>query len=276
MLVPNQYLTIRWHPRNKEWYINKGYVFTKIGDEFTVKADDLTLYSHDKVLVQCDYCGAIIEKAFKEYIRGKKSGKDCCKNCQKFKCVDVCLEKYGVSNVFAREDVKEQIKETNKLLYGHENIAHGSLRCKVIETNMERYGVPYTTQAPEIIVKMRQSLYENGNVPSSKKEKEICQMLEDIYGLESCFPNYAYDRLNFDCLLIINNIKIDVEYDGWYWHKDKQEEDKRRNYFLTRRGFKVLRIRSSEEMPTKEQIIEAVNILLSTDKKLMYIDLDIR
>ena len=276
MLVPNQYLTIRWHPRNKEWYINKGYVFTKIGDEFIVKADDLTLYSHDKVLVQCDYCGAIVKKAFKEYIRGTKSGKDCCKNCQKFKFADVCLEKYGVSNVFAREEVKEQIKETNKILYGHENIAHGSLHYKVIETNMERYGVPYSTQAPEVITKMRQSLYKNGNVPSSKKEKEICQMLEDIYGSESCFPNYAYDRLNFDCLLVIDNIKIDVEYDGWYWHKDKQEEDKRRNYFLTRRGFKVLRIRSSEEMPTKEQIIEAVNILLSTDKKLMHIDLDIR
>lgn len=141
---------------------------------------------------------------------------------------------------------------------------------------MKKYGVPYSTQAKEVIVKMRKSLQEKGCVPTSQKQLEVYNMLVQLYGKESCILNYPYDRLNFDCLLIVNDIKIDVEYDGWYWHKDKQEEDKRRNYFLTKKGFKVLRIRSLEEIPTISQIKEAVNILVKTDKKLLYIDLDIR
>lgn len=99
-------------------------------------------------------------------------------------------------------------------------------------------------------------------------------MIQNIYG--NCELNYPCDLVSLDCMTIINNIKIDVEYDGWYWHKNKQEEDKRRNYFLIRRGFKVLRIRSNKEMPSKEQITRAIDILLNTDKKLMCINLDIR
>ena len=141
---------------------------------------------------------------------------------------------------------------------------------------MKKYGVPYSTQAKEVIVKMRKSLQEKGCVPTSQKQLDIYNMLVQLYEEDSCILNYSYDRLNFDCLLIVKGIKIDVEYDGWYWHKDKQEEDKRRNYFLIKKGFKVLRIRSCKEMPTFSQIKEAVDTLVKTNKKLLYIDLDIR
>lgn len=276
MLIPNQMIEIKWNNKNKDWYVSKGYVFTKSYDTVLIKAEDLAKGSHKKVLVSCDYCGKIFSKTYKEYIKGKKTGKDCCNSCQKLKTAEVCMEKYGASNVFALEEVKEQIKHTNLEKYGHENIAHGVLKEKIKETNMKKYGVPYSTQAKEVIVKMRKSLQEKGCVPTSQKQLEVYNMLVQLYGKESCILNYPYDRLNFDCLLIVNDIKIDVEYDGWYWHKDKQEEDKRRNYFLTKKGFKVLRIRSLEEIPTISQIKEAVNILVKTDKKLLYIDLDIR
>ena len=276
MLIPNQMIEIKWNNKNKDWYISKGYVFTKSYDTVLIKAEDLAKGSHKKVLVSCDYCGKIFSKTYKEYIKGKKTGKDCCNSCQKLKTAEVCMEKYGVSNVFALEEVKEQINHTNLEKYGHENIAQGVLKEKIKETNMKKYGVPYSTQAKEVIVKIRKSLQEKGCVPTSQKQLDIYNMLIQLYGEDSCTLNYPYDRLNFDCLLIVNGIKIDVEYDGWYWHKDKQEEDKRRNYFLTKRGFKILRIRSYEETPTFSQIKEAVDILVKTNKKLLYINLDIR
>ena len=44
----------RWYPNNKEWFINKGYKFTKIKEEFEVRVEDLTNGNGSKVNVKCD------------------------------------------------------------------------------------------------------------------------------------------------------------------------------------------------------------------------------
>lgn len=69
--------------------------------------------------------------------------------------------------------------------------------------------------------------------------------------------------------------KIDVEYDGWYWHKDRVQQDRRRNNFLIGRGYKVLRIKSTFQLPTNEQIIDAVDYLINTHHNYKEIILDI-
>ena len=74
---------------------------------------------------------------------------------------------------------------------------------------------------------------------------------------------------------ILDGKKIDVEYDGWYWHKDNQERDKRRNYKLLSLGYKILRIKAKREMPTKDDIKNAVNELLNNNKHYIEIILDI-
>lgn len=277
MLVPNQYVEMRWHPQHKAYYIDKGYAFTKVGDIFMVKAEDLPKGSHAKVRVICDYCGKEILKEYREYVKGAQSGLDCCKPCFMQKMGDMCLEKYGVRNIFELQETQDKIKETLKGKYGDfVNVAHiPEIAEKIKQTNLKKYGVPYSAQATEVKKKMRQSLYQNKSVPSSKAEKYLCNLLAEIYGEANCTPCYAYDNLNFDCLLTIGDIKIDVEMDGWYWHEPKQEHDKRRNYFLTKRGFKVLRIRFNNALPTKEQIIDAVNYLVNTNHSLKIIELDI-
>lgn len=197
------------------------------------------------------------------------------------------LEKYGVEYAISSAEVREKIKEKNLERYGYEvaskskdviektkqtNLEKYGYVCtlnspeiaqKAIQTNIKKYGVPYVTQSPEIITKMRDSLYKSGNVPTSKPEREVCSLLKEIYGEEACTPGHPYYNLNFDYLLEINGVKIDVEYDGYYWHKNKQDSDRRRNYFLIRRGFKILRIKANKEIPTKEQIIEAIDYLVN-------------
>ena len=197
-------------------------------------------------------------------------------NQVKQKIAETNLQRYGVENVFANKEIQEKISETNKSRYGEGNIAHTPLIAeKIKQTNLKKYGVPYSTQAPEVIKKMRESLYKAGKVPSSKVEQYVCQILEDLYGKEKCFPQYAFDELNFDCLLKFKECQIDVEYDGWYWHKDKIVQDYRRNGFVLKQGFKILRIRSNNKLPNKEQINEAIEKLRFSDKKIIYIDLDI-
>lgn len=345
MLVPGQKITMAWMPTNKDYYIDKGYVFTKMRDTFLVKAEDLPEKSNKKVAVQCDYCGQIYETSFKVLMNGREKGKDCCKECQPLKFADSCKIKFGCDNPFQNKEVKEKIKATNIMKYGVDNPskfeefkekakktnlekfgdsyalrnpeikAKAESTClekygvtnpfgnseiqakikntlqnkygvdnisqskenkeKVKATNMKRFGVEWSTQSPIVIEKMRQSLYVSGKVPSSSSERKMCQNLIELYGEENCHPNFAYGSVNMDCMLELNRNKIDVEYDGWYWHKDRQEKDKRRNYWLIKQGFKVLRFRANKAVPTKQQLSEAIDLLIKNNKNLICIDLDV-
>ena len=196
----------------------------------------------------------------------------------KQKAQNTSMDKYGVKNVFELPEVQEKIRQTNATRYGEGNIAHTpEIAAKIRATNLERYGVPYTTQAPEIIAKMRETLYNNGSVPSSKAEREMCEMLHEMYGIDNCRDNYALDRLNMDCLVDVDGILIDFEYDGQYWHKDREDYDRRRNYYLLDKGYRIIRIKANkkDELPTKQQIQEAVDYLVKDNHHLVYIDMNI-
>lgn len=73
----------------------------------------------------------------------------------------------------------------------------------------------------DIRKQVRESLHNNGTCPTSKKQIALNTMIQDIFG--NCMLNYPCDQVSLDCMTIINGIKIDVEYDGWYWHKDTKK-----------------------------------------------------
>ena len=343
MLVPNQFIEACWHPQTREYYIEKGYKYTKMRDKFMVSAEDLSSGSHKKVKIIRDYCGKEFSKQKANYINERTNGKDCCSECRqlkakesfverygvenpfqygdfknkskqtclekygteyacqseqvkekicatnlekygketalcnpeiKAKAEETCMKKFGVSNVFMSAEIQEKIKQTNREKYGESNIAHTpKIAEKIKQNNIKKYGVPYVTLSKEIQKRMRNSLYKNGKIPSSKGEKEMCEILKGLYGANNCKPSFPVDLLNLDCLVDINGVLIDFEYDGWYWHKEKQKEDMRRNYFLIRRGYKVCRFRANNTVPTKSQIQEAVEYLLN-GHSLSIIDLD--
>jgi hypothetical protein len=45
---------VKWNSRNKKWFIDKGYVFTKLQDSFIVKVEDLSKGSSALVKIKCD------------------------------------------------------------------------------------------------------------------------------------------------------------------------------------------------------------------------------
>lgn len=82
MLVENQQTSTRWNQANRKWYVSRGYEYTKPGDTFEVKVEDLMPYSDSKVIVLCDYCGAEYITPYSAYNTGRKSiQKDCCPKC---------------------------------------------------------------------------------------------------------------------------------------------------------------------------------------------------
>lgn len=83
-------------------------------------------------------------------------------------------------------------------------------------------------------------------------------MLKKEYG--NCELNKQCGSNILDCVVIIGNIKIDVEYDGSYWHQDEQK-DRRRDEVVKSYGYKILRIRGGHKLPTLSQLQEAINYL---------------
>lgn len=189
---------------------------------------------------------------------------------------ETCLEKYGVGHYFQTQEFKNYIKEYWMTHYGVDNVSKADVtKSKIEEVWLEKYGVRNIMELPEFRQKILESFVENGNAPTSSTQIIISDTLKEIYGAENVKDNVPYDGLLLDMVLSYQGYKINVEYDGWYWHKDRQEQDKRRNYYLRRRGYKILRIRSNYELPTKEQIIEGVDYLVKGNHSLKFIDLDI-
>lgn len=80
-----------------------------------------------------------------------------------------------------------------------------------------------------------------------------------------------------DCLVKFKDVLIDVEYDGWYWHKDRGEYDRRRNYYVINNGYRILRIKADKKdtLPSKQQIQEAIDYLVKDNHHLTYIDMNV-
>lgn len=82
---------------------------------------------------------------------------------------------------------------------------------------------------------------------TSKVERVIRFVLEDIFEdpyTKTCNP-IAYDNNNkkHKVDVLLSKIGIILEYDGSYWHKDKEEYDKQKSLLLRDSQFKVIRIR---------------------------------
>lgn len=192
-------------------------------------------------------------------------------------CADTMMDRYGVENAMKLESTREKAKRTNIERYGVEFVAQSDeMKDRIRQTCLQKYGVSSTAKVKEIREKMRQSLCVNGTVPSSKPEREMCSILSEMYGKESCKPSYPFGELSMDCLVDVGGVLIDFEYDGKYWHSNRAQKDIARNAVIMNAGYRVVRIKANnrDTMPSKQQIQEAVDYLVKGNHHLAFIDMD--
>ena len=72
---------VKWHPSNKKHFESLGYVYTKMGNEFEVRVEDLIEGSHVKVDCLCDNCKKPLIWKYCKYIIHNKNGKTYCQKC---------------------------------------------------------------------------------------------------------------------------------------------------------------------------------------------------
>lgn len=113
-------------------------------------------------------------------------------------------------------------------------------------SNIGRHG-----NCPECIIET----HENGFRKSNIQVK-----LRNLIG--TGIINFKVGRFCLD--IAIQNEKIGIEYDSYYWHRRKkntEDRERKKDEFIRKNGWKILRVRSDSKLPTKQQIDTAITAL---------------
>jgi hypothetical protein len=248
MLISKE-IKVKWNSANKKYYESKGYSYTKIGDEFDVKVEDLSNGSNSNIQCLCDYClddgiKTIINKPYYAYLKSTKQliKKDCCKNCWskkqiesnqlkygvnstsklkeiKEKQVKTCLERYGVENPLQNKEIYEKSKKTNLERYGVEHaLQNKEIHQKAVNTTIERYGTEYYTQTEEYKENQKNYCLEEYGV-------------ENIFQLEECKEKIKKTNLErYGVEYVMQNKKIkDKAFEAMY-QNGTQKTSKQQKY----------------------------------------------
>lgn len=184
------------------------------------------------------------------------------------------IERYGVNSPMCIDEIKEKMQNTCIERYGTtSSLGNKDVRAKALNTIKEKYGVENVLFSPIIKKKIYETMYKNGSTPTSSQQIRIFNIIRQQFGEDAVVLNSIYDKYSLDIELNVFNLKIDIEYDGWYWHKNS-EKDLERNKFLIDNGYKVLRIKSGTKLPTNEQLLNSIDLLCNSAETYTEIVLD--
>lgn len=292
-MIPEQCVKVRWNSRTKNYYLDKGYIYTGNNNLFWADVRDIKSGSDVFITVICDYCNSYVIRTMKDqtkFLKNSLTKKDCCSSivCLPLKRKEEHILKYGVENPMHRDEVKTKTKETLLRRYGVKKFGHiEGNREKIIKTSLDKYGFENPLQSEDVINKRRATnliryghinaaqsfeirkkivkTYESrGTVRTSTQQVAVYEMLLSAgYDVKL---NYPVSATSLDIGLFIEDKKINIEYDGWYWHQDTNK-DRRRDEYIKSQGWSILRIRSGKLTPKLDSIINSINKILKEDKK---------
>lgn len=173
------------------------------------------------------------------------------------------FERYNVENTFQSPEIQEKMRQTWVAKYGVDRPTKSlDIQEKQKATCLLHYGVEYPSQAPSVQEKIRKSFQENGTISTSSQQIAIYELLKKYYGDDHVEINYACGRCSMDIVVFFENVFVNVEYDGWYWHQNAQK-DRARDEFLKTQGYKILRIKSSTMIPELTDLVDKIEFLRS-------------
>lgn len=184
----------------------------------------------------------------------------------KKKVKNTCLNKYGINNPMQSKEIQKKSITTTLKHWGVEySLSSEKVREKMEQTNLLRYGFKNPAQSKEIQEKIRKTFFENGKVRTSTQQIKLFNTLLEKY--ENCILNFPLENYSLDCVLEIEDVKIDVEYDGWYWHtiNNMKEKDRIRDQIVINNGYKILRIKGGRILPEKEELFKSIEELKNTN-----------
>lgn len=188
------------------------------------------------------------------------------------KTEETCVQLYGEKTPLLNQDVQEKCRNTCLENWGVEySLQNEEVREKGKQTMLQLYGVENARQSKEVQAKIRRTLFKLGKTRTSKQQEKLYNILSNYYG--HCELNFPFAQYSLDCVIEINGIRVDVEYDGWYWHNlnNQPEKDKIRDNELLKNGYKILRIKAGRNMPDTEILLKTLENLINS--KSSYIEI---
>ena len=268
-------------------YFHEDAVIEKTDDYIIVDISKMKTGTNQRVDVQCDYCGKILNVKFNDYKRVMDRnliGKYACRSCGGKKCKETMNIKYGVDNCSQLDDVKNKKIKTCKKNYNcdypmQSKLVKDKTRCSM----KNKYGVEHNFHRKEIVDKVKYQnshlRFKNGNIISSKAQRHICEICNGIL-------NYPVEYYNLDILLSDN---VYIEYNGsghdlnirmgQISEKDFLRKEIARYNKLKNLGYKEIIIDNlSDKLPDDEIIIDIIKglkeFLLKSDSNWIRINLD--
>lgn len=95
----------------------------------------------------------------------------------------------------------------------------------------------------------------NGVKSVSRPQKQMFDVIFKLY--PDAKLEYVFEDLSVRLDIALVKYKIDFEFDGSYWHRNK-EQDRYRDYWLRLFGWKVYRY--EDRIPTEKEIMDIVNL----------------
>lgn len=101
----DKYVEVGWSPSNKKHYEKFGYKYTKQGEKFLVKQEELSEFSDVMIEYECDECNVLNRVKYKYYLKShNRWNKDLCKRCS-------CKEKRNPSYNKDRKEITEYARK---------------------------------------------------------------------------------------------------------------------------------------------------------------------
>lgn len=196
------------------------------------------------------------------------------------------LARHGVENAFARDDVKDQIRQTVREHYGVDNPSLSPViqerrrqtmqerygvdnpfesevfQEKSRQTVQERYGVDYVVQSDEIIARSMDTKRKNGTFATSSAEDALYGLLvgyADQHGMTVVRQHRDEERYPFAADFYIPERDLFIELNGsWshgrHWYEADREMDQKTVQAWRKKGEKSQYYRNALEVWTERDV----------------------
>lgn len=192
-------------------------------------------------------CGNQVILNTRQLLEHKSCG---CKEYSKKTVKDITGNRYGLLKALSRVDMQEKGTRQRWLC-----LCECGSQIEVVRSNL----VSGNTRSCGCLDDRINSK------PVSKQQRAIAEMLGG-------WLNYKVGTFYIDVALFQEGKKIAIEYDSYYWHKNKKDQDNRKTLTLKELGWKLLRIKSDWKIPDKSQLILALQALEDNDYCEMTLD----
>lgn len=195
---------VKWNNDIKKWYEEKGYKYTKNGDELEVNVKDLPYKSGVKVKVQCDnkFCNKesiITYQTYNENIAENNDGKYYCNKCSRILGRN-CDSK---GNIITLNEHNERICNVANCEKKHEAGGYCSSHYKQVR----KYGHVLTRTYRDRNIIITYDNYAELILENIKCE-EVGRAMIDIFDIEKCKPYSWHLCKNGYVTAFVNNKQV--------------------------------------------------------------------